>query len=135
MYKRQVVDRAARAVSGVLFLYIAWRTLRSRHVFALSAPTRSDFHLGFSTAFLNPTTGTFFIGHFLAYKSAATLDYAAVAVLLVLAISIVRSGLIAAAFGVWRVKTMGEHAARAVTWLAGGLMAGFGGMALASLVH
>lgn len=130
-----VVDRVARGVSGVLFLYIAWRTLRMRPMVELKAPTNSDFHLGFSTAFLNPTTGTFFIGHFLAHKATASLDYAALALLLVLLISIVRSGIIAAAFGIWRVKASGGWLARAVTWSAGGLMAVFGGLSLASLVH
>lgn len=130
-----LVDRMARAVSGVLFLYIAWRTFRTRLTFELSAPTSSDFGLGFWTAFLNPTTGTFFIGHFLAYKSTASFDHAAAALALVVTISLVRSGLIAAAFGVWRVKAAGGLLARAVTWVAGGLMAAFGGLSLASLVH
>lgn len=130
-----VVDRVARGVSGVLFLYIGWRTLRMRHVFDLKAPTNSDFHLGFSTAFLNPTTGTFFIGHFLAHKATATLEHGALALVLVFIISVVRNSLVAVAFGIWRVQASGGWMVTAVTWSAGGLMGLFGVLALASLVH
>ncbi len=128
------MDRIARGVSGILLLYLGWRALRMRRA-SDSTPANADFGIGFSTALLNPITGSFFVSYFLAHRNDTSAEHVVAVVLLILAISATRNAVITVAFGLKPLDPSHTVAGRWLTFIAGSAFVAFGCLSLSSLVR
>jgi threonine/homoserine/homoserine lactone efflux protein len=74
-------DRASRAASGLLLLYIAWRLWNAGAPRPGPAARRGDFWIGFITSLLNPISAAFFASQFLVTRGSSAHDAAAFVVI------------------------------------------------------